>query len=86
MSEKKVYCGSGKKQSETWFKATININKIKDHIEEFKGHKFIRININIKDEIDQFNKDVAISIDKWQPEPKAETPTESFDDGDDLPF
>ena len=52
--------------------------------DRFKGHKFIRININIKDEIDQFNKDVAISIDKWQPEPKAQT--ESIDDGDDLPF
>ena len=84
--EKKVYCGSGKKQSETWLKATINIDKIKDHIQEFKGHKFIKININIKDEIDQFNKDVAISIDKWQPETKVENSRPSFEDGDDLPF
>ena len=84
--EKKVYCGSGKKQSETWLTATINIDKIKDHIQEFKGHKFIKININIKDEINQYNKDVDISIDKWKPEPKVENSRPSFDDGDDLPF
>ena len=53
MSEKTIYCGSGKKQNETWLKATINIDKIKDHIEEFKGHKFVRLNINIKDETDE---------------------------------
>ena len=84
--EKKVYCGSGKKQSETWLKATINIDKIKDHIQEFKGHKFIKININIKDEINQYNKDVDISIDKWKRETKVENSRPSFEDGDDLPF
>ena len=76
--EKKVYCGSGKKQSETWLKATINIDKIKDHIQEFKGHKFIKININIKDEINQYNKDVDISIDKWKRETKVENSRPSF--------
>jgi len=88
-TEKTTYCGSGKKQSETWLKATINIDKIKDHIEEFKGHKFVRLNINIKDEADQFGKDVSISIDTWQPEEqtapaKQEQPKE--EEGDDLPF
>ena len=84
--EKKVYCGSGKKQSETWLKATINIDKIKDQIQEFKGLKFIKININIKDEINQYNKDVDISIDKWKRETKVENSRPSFEDGDDLPF
>ena len=84
--DKKIYCGSGKKQSETWLKATINIDKIKDHIQEFKGHKFIKININIKDEINQYNKDVDISIDKWKRETKVENSRPSFEDGDDLPF
>ena len=84
--DKKIYCGSGKKQSETWLKATINIDKIKDHIQEFKGHKFIKININIKDEINQYNKDVDISIDKWKRETKVENSRPSFEDGDDLPL
>ncbi len=29
--EKTVFCGSGKTQNEKWLKATINIDKIKDH-------------------------------------------------------
>ena len=84
MEEKKVYCGSGKKQNDTWIKATINVDKFKDHIQEFKGHKFLRLNINIKDEADQFGKDVSISIDDWKPEPKAESKEDSSQDN--LPF
>tara|TARA_Y100000593_G_scaffold90569_1_gene177307 strand:+ start:5631 stop:5879 length:249 start_codon:yes stop_codon:yes gene_type:complete len=72
MENKVIYCGSGKKQSETWIKGTINIAKIKDHIEEFKGHEFVKININIKEDLDQYGKDVSISIDKFKPEPKKE--------------
>ena len=70
--EKTIYCGSGKKQSDTWIKATINVAKIKDHIEEFNGNKFVKLNINIKDMADQYGKDVSISIDTWKPEPKSE--------------
>ena len=87
LKDEKGYCGSGKKQNETWLKATINIDKIKDHIEEFKGHKFVRLNINIKDEADEYGKNVSLSVDKWQPEEqpvKQEQPKEESDD--DLPF
>ena len=87
MENKKTYCGSGKKQSETWMKATINVDKIKDHIQEFKGSRFVKININLK-EADQYGKDVSISIDTWKPEKpvqkKEEKPAE--DKTDDLPF
>ena len=84
MSEKKTkYCGSGKKQNEKWIKATVNVAKIKDHIEEFNGNKFVRLNINIKDEKDQYGKDVSISIDEWQPEEQPQQPQQPSDD---LPF
>lgn len=86
MSEKTIYCGSGKKQSETWLKATINIDKIKDHIEEFKGHKFVRLNINIKDEVDEYGKNVSLSVDKWQPEEKIEQVKQEDNSDSDLPF
>ncbi len=84
-TEKKTnYVGSGKKQNETWIKATINPDKMQDFIEEFKGNKFVRLNINIKDQPDQFGKDVSISIDEWKPEPPSE---EQLDDDDsDLQF
>ena len=79
MSDKKTkYCGSGKKQNEKWIKATVNVAKIKDHIEEFNGNKFVRLNINIKDEKDQYGKDVSISIDEWQPEEQSQ-PTDDLD-------
>jgi hypothetical protein len=86
MSEKTIYCGSGKKQNETWLKATINIDKIKDHIEEFKGHKFVRLNINIKDEDDEYGKNVSISVDKWQPEEQSAKQVETKEEESDLPF
>ena len=68
-----IYCGSGRKQSDTWLKITIDPYKLKEHIEEFNGHKFVRLNINIKDQPDKFNKDVSVSIDTWQPD---QQPTE----------
>lgn len=66
--EKTVYCGGGKKQNETWIKATINIDKIQDHIQEFNGSKFVKLNINIKDTPDQYGKDVSLSVDTWKPD------------------
>jgi hypothetical protein len=66
--EKKIYCGSGKKRSDNWISATINLDKIKEHIQEYNGSKFIKVNINVKAEPDQYGKDVAITIDTWKPE------------------
>jgi len=64
---KPIYCGSGKKQNDNWITATINIAKIKDHIEEYEGTKFVRLNINLKDEADKYGKDVSISINEYNP-------------------
>ena len=85
MTEKKViYCGSGKKMNEKWLKATINLAKFKDHVQEYKGTKFLKLNINIKDEEDQYGKDVSISIDTWQPD-DAEAEDNTVEETDDLP-
>lgn len=81
--EKTIYCGSGKKQNDTWIKATINVAKIKDHVEEYQGTKFVKLNINVKEQLDQYGKDVSISVDKWKPEPQNNEPNEV--EGD-LPF
>ena len=67
MSEK-IYVGSGKKQNGNWLKVTVNPNKLKEHIQEFKGHEFVKLNINISDEPDQYGKDVQITVDQWKPE------------------
>ena len=80
MSEKKKthYVGSGKRQNEKWIKATINAAKLEGHLQEYKGHKFYRLDINIKDQPYQYGKDISISIDDFTPESKQES--------DEMPF
>ena len=71
MKEKTIYCGSRKVMNEKWLKVTINPDKLKEHIQEYNGNKFIKLNINVKDEGDQYGKDVAISVDTLATERKA---------------
>ena len=86
MAEKKIYCGSGRKQNNNWLKVTINPEKIMEHVQEFKGNKFIKLDINIKDEPDQYGKDVVITIDTWQPDKKENRVEVAPEDNQDLPF
>ena len=79
MNEKTIYCGGGKKMNDGWLKITINPDKLKEHIQEYNGKRFIRLNVNLKDEPDQFGKDVSVSVDTWKPEPVEDNPN-------DLPF
>jgi len=87
MKEKTVYVGSGKTMSNKWLKVTINPDKLKDYIEDYKGNKFVRLSINIKDEADQFGKDVSVSVDTWKPEEKpVQKVVQKMESDDDLPF
>ncbi len=63
----KIYCGSGKKKSDTWLQITINPEKFKDHIKEYNGSKLIKLNINLLNEPDKFGKDVQVSVDTFEP-------------------
>lgn len=95
--EKKIYCGSGKKKSETWLQVTLNPEKFSEHIQEFNGNKFIKLNINVLPEPDKYGKTLSVSIDTWKPDgakaapqaaysaPKS-APRPTFDDVDQLPF
>lgn len=88
MSENKTtYVGSGRKQSDTWLKVTINPEKLADFVEEYANNKFVRLNINIKDQPDQYGKDVSVSIDQWKPDnERMDLGTGSDDYEEDLPF
>lgn len=91
MSEKPIYCGSGKKQNDSWLKVTINPDKLKEYIQTYEGNNFVKLNINIKDKPDQYGKDVSISIDNWQPKKevvaKHDSPYTAPEDlTDSLPF
>lgn len=83
--EKTIYCGSGKVMNQKWLKVTINPSKISDHIQEYNGNKFIKLNINLKDEPDQYGKDVSISVDTWTPDSETKTEAKS-ETSNDLPF
>lgn len=72
--EKKIYCGSGKKRNDTWIQITINPDKIKDHIQEYNGSKFIKLNINLLGDPDKFGKDVQVSVDNYKPKKENDLP------------
>ena len=89
--EKTIYCGSGKTMNDKWLKVTINPSKIKDYIQEFNGNKFIKLNINVKDEADQYGKNVAVSVDTWKPDTESQAQpvkqeSDSWESSNDLPF
>lgn len=72
--QNKIFCGSGKRQNDKWITGTINVDKIKDYIEEFKGSRFVRISIELKDKPDQYGKDVSISINEYKKNEKGNDP------------
>jgi hypothetical protein len=86
MESKTIYCGGGKKQKEDWLKITIDPEKIKDHIQEFNGSKFVKLNINIRPEPNQFGKDVSVSIDTFVPEKKEGFNADENNHDNSLPF
>jgi hypothetical protein len=66
--EKKIYCGSGKKKSDTWLQVTLNPEKFSEYIQEFNGNKFIKLNINVLPEPDKYGKTLQVTIDTWKPD------------------
>jgi hypothetical protein len=66
--EKTIYCGNGQKKGDKWMKASICLSKIpSEHIFEYQGKKYVRVNINLRDQLDDYGNDVAISVDTWKP-------------------
>jgi hypothetical protein len=78
--EKKIYCGSGKKKSDTWFQVTLNPEKFAEYVQEFNGNKFIKLNINVLPQPDKYGKTLSVSIDTWKPDgsKQAESKTQSY--------
>lgn len=76
--QKKIYCGSGKRKSDTWLQITINPEKFADYVQEYNGKRFIKLNVNLLGQPDQYGKDVQVSIDTWKPDNQSSN--------NDLPF
>lgn len=84
--QKTIYIGNGKKQKDNWLKSSLCISDIpKEHTFEYNGKTYVKVNINVKDQPDQYGKDVSITVDTWKPDAQ---PIEgiSKEETNDLPF
>jgi len=73
MSETKtIYAGNGKTVETQYgiFRAiTINLTDLpKEHIFEYEGKKYIKLNVNDKKQTDQYGKNVAVTVNTWKPD------------------
>ena len=39
-----IYCGGGKKMNDNWMTVTVHIDKVKDHVFDYKGNKYLKLN------------------------------------------
>ena len=83
--EKKIFCGSGKQKTDTWLKITVNPDKLMEYVQVYEGRRFVKLDINLLPEPNQFGKDVEVTVDTWQPTPKKDQVEVTKDDSD-LPF
>ena len=88
-----IYAGSGKQitgQYGTFRAITINLSDLpKEFIFEYKGKKYIKLNVSDKKQPDDYGKDVSVSVNTWKPdaEKTKDNPTTILDEIDgDLPF
>ena len=84
--QEKIYVGSGKKAANY---DIVNItvcldDKLKEHIYEYKGKKYINLTVAAKKEIDQYKKSHYVAINTFKPEQKESNPEQENDSG--LPF
>lgn len=100
MSEQKetIYAGNGRQVTGTYgtFRSvSICLSDLpKEHITESKnGKKYIKLNINDKQEKDQYGNDVVATVDTWKPDPNyksngnnQQNNTEASKEMDDIPF
>lgn len=71
MANDKIRLGNGKKKNPTWLKASICIDDALSNSFEYNGKKYVKVDINIYDDPNQYGKDVAIYLDTYKPEQKS---------------
>tara|TARA_B110000902_G_scaffold158813_2_gene182037 strand:+ start:2301 stop:2558 length:258 start_codon:yes stop_codon:yes gene_type:complete len=64
---KTIYCGSGKKMGADWLSVTLALDKAKEHFFTYEGKTYVKLNVNIKDKPDQYDKDVSLSVNTYKP-------------------
>ena len=82
----KTYVGSGKKAA-NYDIVNISIcldDKLKKHIYEYKGKKYVNLTVAAKRETDKYGKTHYVAINEFKPEQKKDNG--NINNVDDLPF
>ena len=66
--QEKIRLGSGKKKSETWFKTSLCIDDAIQHSFEYNGKRYVKVDINVYAEPNQYGKDVQVTLDTYKPD------------------
>ena len=89
-TEKKqpIRLGSGKKINENFLSSSLCITDALEYAYEYNGKKYIKLNISIFAEADQYGKNVKITLNDYEPKTKISTNDNSFaiHSKDDMPF
>ena len=87
---KRIYVGSGKTitgQYGTFRSVSLNLSRIpKEHISEYNGEKYVRLDINDKAEEDQYGKNVSITVNTYQPNQSSAPQPKVQEEEYDMPF
>ena len=88
MEDKKIYVGSGiDKFDGNLISCSLCLGDLpSEHIFEYSGKKYIKLNVQKKQEKDQYGKTHYVAVDTWKPETKPEPKKEEPKVDDDLPF
>jgi len=84
--EEKIYVGSGTSKFDgNLVSCSICLSDLpSEHIFEYNGKKYIKLNVQKKKEADQYGKTHSVSVDTWKPEAKKAEKVE--EESKDLPF
>ena len=66
--QQKIRLGSGKKKSESWFKTSLCIDDAIEHSFEYNGKRYVKVDINVFPEPNQYGKDVQVTLDTYKPD------------------
>jgi hypothetical protein len=89
-NNEKIYCGSGiEKFDGNLVETKVCLSDIpKEHIYEYKGKKYINLNVQKKRKTDDYGKTHYVEVNTWKPEKKEpehkEPETDDFNDVEDL--
>jgi len=84
--EEKIYVGSGTSKFDgNLVSCSLCLSDLpSEHIFEYNGKKYIKLNVQKKKEADQYGKTHSVSVDTWKPEAKKAEKVE--EESKDLPF